>query len=200
MTRNQGTTITNNLIDAKEERGSHDRGMACPGPPEIQKRFEAGPEVSIFHFSVAISSRSLKRLTAVKYTVGDRQVGQGLSCLRFAIWRAGAAPSLSLLRATVLWVLYKGPLEFAEVRVLESRTRMCQVQQDVLEGGSSRTGLLNNDVSAVSKYVSLQNDCMLHTGVLSPLMLAASAGCSEICRILLTGARRSIRPCERLKM
>lgn len=50
--------------------------------------------------------------------------------------------------------------------------------------------ILNNDVSAVSKYVSLQNDCMLHTGVLSPLMLAASAGCSEICRILLTGGAK----------
>ena len=46
--------------------------------------------------------------------------------------------------------------------------------------------ILNNDVSEVSEYVSLQNNCMLHTGLLSPLMLAASDGCSEICRITPT--------------
>jgi hypothetical protein len=48
----------------------------------------------------------------------------------------------------------------------------------------------NNDVSAVSKYVSMQNDCMLHTGVHTPLTLASSAGCSEICRILLSGGAK----------
>jgi len=70
------------------------------------------------------------------------------------------------------------------VRVCGACSKLCWKAAALVQA------IAKNDVSAVSKFVSNQNDCMLHTGVYPPIVLAASAGFSEICHILLSGGAK----------
>lgn len=50
--------------------------------------------------------------------------------------------------------------------------------------------ITNNDINSLAKYVQRKNDCNLHTGIYPPLIVAATQGFSEICRILIQGGAK----------
>lgn len=67
------------------------------------------------------------------------------------------------------------------VRVCRKCSRLCWKAEALVQAIS------NNDINSLSKYVQRKNDCNLHTGIFPPLMVAATQGFSEICRIILSG-------------
>ena len=50
--------------------------------------------------------------------------------------------------------------------------------------------ITNNDINSLAKYVQRKNDCNLHTSIYPPLIVAAAAGFSEVCRILISGGAK----------
>jgi len=69
-------------------------------------------------------------------------------------------------------------------RVCRKCSKLCWKAEALL------LAITNKDVSAVSKFVAMQNDCMLHTGIYPPIVVAATSGASEIARILLSGGAK----------
>eukprot|EP00284_Hemiselmis_tepida_P006946 CAMPEP_0174939348 /NCGR_PEP_ID=MMETSP1355-20121228/66289_1 /TAXON_ID=464990 /ORGANISM="Hemiselmis tepida, Strain CCMP443" /LENGTH=344 /DNA_ID=CAMNT_0016186359 /DNA_START=18 /DNA_END=1048 /DNA_ORIENTATION=+ len=70
------------------------------------------------------------------------------------------------------------------VRVCRKCSRKCWKAEALLQA------ITNNDINSLVKYVQRKNDCNLHTGVLPPLHLAAAAGFSELCHVLLKGGAK----------
>lgn len=50
--------------------------------------------------------------------------------------------------------------------------------------------ITNNDINSIVKYVQRKNDCNLHTGIMPPLTIAAAAGFSELCHVLIKGGAK----------
>ena len=67
------------------------------------------------------------------------------------------------------------------VRVCRKCSRLCWKAEALVQAIS------NNDINSLAKYVQRKNDCNLHTGIFPPLIVAATQGFSEICRILVSG-------------
>lgn len=67
------------------------------------------------------------------------------------------------------------------VRVCRKCSRLCWKAEALVQAIS------NNDINSLAKYVQRKNDCNLHTGIYPPLTMAASAGFSEVCRVLISG-------------
>ena len=70
------------------------------------------------------------------------------------------------------------------VRVCRKCSRLCWKAEALVQAIS------NNDINSLAKYVQRKNDCNLHTGIYPPLIVAATQGFSEICRILITGGAK----------
>ena len=70
------------------------------------------------------------------------------------------------------------------VRVCRKCSRLCWKAEALVQA------ITNNDINSLAKYVQRKNDCNLHTGIYPPLIIAATQGFSEICRILITGGAK----------